>query len=205
MPHDYHVKVLNKDPLVFLFENFLLPGEAEHFMRISKPRLIRSYVGILQDDGTHPISEGRTSYSAYLLKFEDKVVACVEARAAMVTGIPLPDGEALQVVHYDPGQKYEPHYDYFPREDLLKDGTGNCLGQRVTTFLVYLNDDNLEGGETRFPQLNLVVQPKKNSALFWYNVNSTNVEDTRTLHGGMPVLRGEKYAINIWHRQRIPS
>lgn len=42
-------------------------------------------------------------------------------------------GEGLQVLHYEPGQKYEPHYDYFMDEYNTKNG-----GQRMATVLMYL-------------------------------------------------------------------
>ena len=42
-------------------------------------------------------------------------------------------GEGLQVLHYEEGQKYEPHYDYFVDEFNTKNG-----GQRMATMLMYL-------------------------------------------------------------------
>lgn len=43
------------------------------------------------------------------------------------------NGEGLQVLHYQVGQKYEPHYDYFLDEFNTKNG-----GQRIATVLMYL-------------------------------------------------------------------
>jgi prolyl 4-hydroxylase len=42
-------------------------------------------------------------------------------------------GEGLQVLHYEVGQKYEPHYDYFLDTFNTKNG-----GQRIATVLMYL-------------------------------------------------------------------
>jgi hypothetical protein len=42
-------------------------------------------------------------------------------------------GEGLQVLHYEVGQKYEPHYDYFQDTVNIKNG-----GQRTATLLMYL-------------------------------------------------------------------
>lgn len=42
-------------------------------------------------------------------------------------------GEGLQVLHYQAGQKYEPHFDYFNDEFNTKNG-----GQRIATVLMYL-------------------------------------------------------------------
>lgn len=42
-------------------------------------------------------------------------------------------GEGLQILHYEVGQKYEPHFDYFADEFNTKNG-----GQRIATVLMYL-------------------------------------------------------------------
>ena len=42
-------------------------------------------------------------------------------------------GEGLQILHYEVGQKYEPHYDYFSDEFNTQNG-----GQRIATVLMYL-------------------------------------------------------------------
>ena len=42
-------------------------------------------------------------------------------------------GEGLQILHYEVGQKYEPHYDYFLDEYNTVNG-----GQRMATLLMYL-------------------------------------------------------------------
>jgi prolyl 4-hydroxylase len=42
-------------------------------------------------------------------------------------------GEGLQVLHYEVGQKYEAHYDYFHDTFNTKNG-----GQRIATVLMYL-------------------------------------------------------------------
>lgn len=55
------------------------------------------------------------------------------------------NGESIQILHYENGQKYEPHFDYF--HDKANQELG---GHRVATVLMYLS--NVErGGETVFP------------------------------------------------------
>ena len=39
-------------------------------------------------------------------------------------------------------------------------------------------------------------------AVLWWNVNENGVEDPATLHAGEPVEVGEKFALNLWLRQR---
>lgn len=57
----------------------------------------------------------------------------------------LENGEALQVLHYEHGQKYEPHLDFF--HDKRNQEVG---GHRVATVLMYLSNV-VKGGETVFP------------------------------------------------------
>lgn len=51
----------------------------------------------------------------------------------------------LQILHYQFGERYEPHWDYFVDPVNAVNG-----GQRLATMLIYLSDVE-EGGETVFP------------------------------------------------------
>lgn len=55
------------------------------------------------------------------------------------------NGEQLQILHYEHGQKYEPHADFFVDDYNLQAG-----GNRVATVLMYLSNVD-KGGETIFP------------------------------------------------------
>lgn len=55
------------------------------------------------------------------------------------------NGEDIQVLRYEHGQKYEPHYDYFSDKVNIVRG-----GHRLATVLMYLSDV-AKGGETVFP------------------------------------------------------
>ncbi|MBA0786170.1 hypothetical protein Gotri_006804, partial [Gossypium trilobum] len=56
------------------------------------------------------------------------VVADIEARIAAWTFLPVENGEALQMLHYQHGQKYEQHFDYFYDKVNLERG-----GHRIST------------------------------------------------------------------------
>lgn len=51
----------------------------------------------------------------------------------------------MQILHYEHGQKYEPHFDFFHDKANLELG-----GHRIATVLMYLSDV-AKGGETVFP------------------------------------------------------
>ena len=55
------------------------------------------------------------------------------------------NGEDIQVLRYEHGQRYESHYDYFVDKVNIAWG-----GHRLATVLMYLSDVT-KGGETVFP------------------------------------------------------
>ena len=55
------------------------------------------------------------------------------------------NGEQMQILHYEHGQKYEPHADFFVDDFNVRAG-----GNRVATVLMYLSNVD-KGGETIFP------------------------------------------------------
>ena len=97
-------------------------------------------------------------------------------------------------MNYRNGQQYKYHYDWFTEAQVNYWG-----GQRVHTMILYLNDIPKEyGGGTKFWELDLTIEPKKNSAVYFRNVNKDGAGDTKTIHSGEVLLsdKVEKWAIN---------
>lgn len=162
------------------------------------------------DSGKSIMSEVRTSSGMFLSKGQDEIVANIELRIAAWAFLPVENGEAIQILHYENGQKYEPHYDYF--HDKANQELG---GHRIVTVLMYLS--NVEkGGETIFPQSeNKDSQPKddtwsdcakngyavktrKGDALLFFGLHPDASTDTDSLHGSCPVIEGEKWSATKW-------
>jgi prolyl 4-hydroxylase len=60
------------------------------------------------------------------------------------------NGESIQILHYQNGEKYEPHFDYF------HDKKNQVLGgHRIATVLMYLSHVE-KGGETIFPNAEVI-------------------------------------------------
>ncbi|PPE01527.1 hypothetical protein GOBAR_DD01456 [Gossypium barbadense] len=109
-----------------------------------------------------PFSSLEFSSNAYVVSFishvKDEVVADIEARIAAWTFLPAENVESMQIIHYENGQKYEPHFDYF--HDKANQELG---GHRIATVLMYLSDVE-SGGETVFPNAEgKLSQPKDDS------------------------------------------
>lgn len=187
-----------RDPQVVLFGDFLARDECDRLVEAARPRLQRSKTSDLST-GESMVDDVRTSRGMFFQREETPLVRRIEARIARLLDWPVANGEHLQVLHYRPGDRYEPHYDYF---DPQRPGTAALLahgGQRVATFLMYLREPE-QGGDTTFPDLGLRFAPKRGSALYFAYPRADAT--SRTLHGGAPVTAGEKWVATKWLRER---
>lgn len=188
-------------PCVIVFDNVLSEAECDGLIALAREKVRRSTV-VNDDDATSEgvVHAARTSANTFLANGHDPLLDRVNARLATLMGQPATHAEPLQVLRYQPGEEYQPHFDYFAADTAgasrhLKHG-----GQRVSTLVLYLTDVEA-GGETVFPEAGLSVTPRKGSGVYFEYANSTGQLDPRTLHGGAPVLRGEKWAATKWFRQ----
>jgi prolyl 4-hydroxylase len=128
----------------------------------------------------------------------------LQYRISLLTRVPLAGMEACTIMRYLPGEEFRSHVDYF---DIDKPENARIVateGQRVVTFLVYLNED-YSGGETEFPYLNRRYRGRKGDALWFVNVNPDFSPNPHTLHAGLPPATGEKWLFSQWVRGRTPS
>lgn len=196
---DRQVQVLTvvELPRVVVLGGFLNDEECDALIEAAKPRMSRSETVSEVKDGSE-VNMARTSRGMFFERGENPIVKRVEARIAHLLNWPVENGEGIQVLHYQPGAEYQPHYDYF---DARHASTASILkrgGQRVGTLVMYLNTP-LRGGATTFPDSKMAVQPIKGNAVFFSY--PTPDPSTLTLHGGAPVLEGEKWVATKWMRQ----
>lgn len=184
-------------PRVVLFGQILTDAECAAIIAAARPRLSRSLT-VETTSGGEEINADRTSDGMFFQRGEIPLVQQLEERIARLLNWPLENGEGLQVLRYGPGAEYKPHHDYF---DPAEPGTPSILrrgGQRVGTLLIYLNEPE-RGGATVFPEVPLQVVPQRGHAVF-FSYDRPHPA-TRTLHGGAPVIRGEKWIATKWLRQ----
>ena len=197
---DRRVHVLHTvtQPRVVVFGDLLADDECEALVAAAAKRLARSLTVETQTGG-ETLNVDRTSDGMFFERGENEIVARIEQRIAHLLRWPLAFGEGLQVLRYAPGAQYRPHYDYF---DPAEPGTPTILrrgGQRVGTLVMYLQEPE-RGGATVFPDIGLEVAPKRGTAVFFSYERPD--PGTRTLHGGAPVLAGEKWVATKWLRER---
>jgi prolyl 4-hydroxylase len=187
-------------PVIAVLDDVLAADECDELIARCAPRLQRSTT-IDPQRGTHEVIADRSSEGSYSPLNAAPFIARLDRRIAALMNWPLENGEGLQILHYRQGGQYTPHFDYFPPQDPGSVAAMAIGGQRVASLVMYLNDVEAGGG-TVFPELNLTVMPRKGAAVYFEYCNSLGQLDALTLHGGLPVLRGEKWIATKWMRQR---
>ncbi|MFO0590157.1 MAG: 2OG-Fe(II) oxygenase [Polyangiaceae bacterium] len=167
-------------PLHFTVDGVLSPAECAALIeRIEAARPSLAPI----TTGRGPVVDTETRNNSRVMFDDPKLAADLYARVADRV-VPEAMGmraiganERLRCYKYEVGQWFKPHYDgAFVRS---KDE------RSLYTFMIYLNDD-FEGGETAFLDLQLQIQPKPGRALFFQH---------HLLHEGCEVRRGVKYAV----------
>ena len=195
--HAVQVLMTMRNPRVVVFGGFLSDAECDELVAAARPRMSRSET-VVNATGGSEVHEARTSQGMFFERAETPLCDRIERRIAALLRWPVENGEGLQVLHYQPSAEYKPHHDYF---DPAQPGIGAVLargGQRVGTLLMYLSTP-MKGGATVFPDVALEAASIKGNALFFSYDRAHAV--TRTLHGGAPVIEGEKWVATKWLRE----
>jgi len=176
-------------------------------------------------------SDVRTSTQTFMQRGGSPRIRALEERAHNLTRLPYDNGENIQVVRYEKGQKYGAHRDFFNPNDyhrqpsMLRSVEYGARNRLATVFWYLQSVD--EGGETFFPRaLNeegreynpwngdhedcyrgLSVPPVRGNAVLFYSMVPDGRLDERSLHGGCKPRseKAEKWGANQWiwnHPQR---
>lgn len=124
----------------------------------------------------------------------DVVQFLVQARMARTCGYPIQHFELPSILHYDVGEQITPHFDFIDAKARDYAGQIEQMGQRMITFLLYLNDA-YEGGETTFPELGIVHRGVGGDGFYFINAHDDLSPDRSMLHTGSPPTAGEKWVL----------
>lgn len=189
---DREIRIIAKveEPLIVILGNVLSDDECDELIRLSKGRLHRSKVG-----NSRKVNELRTSSSMFFQERENDLVARIEKRVSEIMNIPVEHGDGIQILNYKVGQEYKAHFDYF------NSASQQTTNPRISTLVMYLSDVE-QGGETYFPKLNLSVSPQKGMGVYFEYFYTNETLNELTLHGGAPVIAGDKWAATQWMRRK---
>ena len=197
-------RVLSEAPRLRAVDGFLSPAVCDWLVARAQPLLKPASVY----DPTSGTARQEQARSNSAVEFDavnaDVVMMLVRGRIGAATHLPTAAMEPPQVLHYEVGQRFERHFDFL---DPAVEGYARDIaarGQRIATFLIYLNDD-YEGGETDFPLVALQHRGRKGDALYFANVDTAGQPDRRTLHAGVAPTSGVKWLLSQWIRDRAAA
>lgn len=183
-------RVYSEEPLIIVFDNAvpenicdeILAKHIEDGMNPDSGKQSRqeSYTQVTEDVEQRGISLGMDPYHYHIIA--NAIVENCGFSHSLI--------EAIDIYNYDVGRYLDLHHDYpyFP-EKINYYSHGN--NDRVGTGILYLNDD-YKGGTTYFPKLNVDVEPKKGSLLY-FKQSYDEPTNWSTIHESTPIEEGTKW------------
>jgi prolyl 4-hydroxylase len=195
-------QTLCPNPLVRVFPQFVPDSVCAWLIEQARPHLKRAL--IYDPVGGKDIADHMRTNSAagFDLMHADVVQAAVQWRMSTAVGVPIEHMEGPTVLHYAIGEQITNHYDFVNPRIQNYQAEIEKRGQRIVTFLVYLNDD-YEGGETDFPEIGLRYHGAKGNGIFFTNALPNGAPDLRMVHAGLPPKDNEKWLMSQFIRNRV--
>lgn len=191
---------LTEAPRVRLTKSFV-PGDICDWLIGRARGRLRAAMMYHGDTKTEVVDPHRTcsDYQFDILN-TDLIVQLVREKIAAVTGLPPPVMEPPRIFHYSLGQDIKAHYD---RAGDAAQGYGDSQyrGDRIVTFLLYLNDD-YDGGELSFPKTGFRCKGAKGDGIYFAHVDASGKQDPMSLHAGLVITQGEKWVMSQWIHDR---
>jgi len=192
---------VREDATILRFPELLPDPICAWLIERSHGRLVRARV-YDPIDQRETVSEMRSNTTATFGVAEVSALDfLIQARMASGCDVPLTHFEAPAVLHYETGEQITPHFDFIDPRSPDYEKQVQVQGQRIFTFLIYLND-GYEGGETAFPELGFQHRGARREGLLFSNVDAHGNPDLRMLHAGQAPTRGEKWILSQFIRRR---
>lgn len=186
---------LNASPLLRSYPAFIDLQTRRWIIHRAQGRLTPALVYDAGSRETTTHATRTNTWTVFNLLDTDLVCVLVQWRMAASLGVPFRHLEAMTVLHYDVGEQISEHFDFIDPNIPNSAEQVRERGQRVVTFLVYLNDSYL-GGETEFPRLGISHKGVAGEGFFFVNAAADGRPDVRTLHAGRAPVSGEKWIIS---------
>ncbi len=180
---------------IYQIDDFMSQSECTRMIALIKQKLAPSTIGGPQ------IDKFRTSRTCMLNRLKNPLIQAIDKRISETIGIDLLFSDIIEGQHYDVGQEFKPHHDYFHPSTDAYETHAKHAGNRTWTFMIYLND-TVKGGGTHFSALDRTFYPKTGTAVIWNNLTPQGELNPNSLHWGMPIEEGDKTIITKWFRER---
>jgi len=195
---------LSDSPRIRLIPAFATPAECRWLISLGLDQLAPATVFDKTTGGHLHHSSRDNSFLVLRIGEMNVLTEVIRQRIAAATKLPVPLFEPSQILHYAVGQRFKAHHDFLDPANPAYHESLARFGQRIATFLIYLND-GYQGGETSFPKIGLSFRAEQGDALFFANVTKEGAPDPDTIHAGLPTTSGEKWVFSQWIRDRFPG
>ena len=150
-------------PKIWTAENFATPELCAWLVSRGKDKLRPS----MMFDGQKSIFLATRTCSdfAFTLVEGGVVLLLLRIRVSLLTSLRTEQMEPPQIFHYAIGQEIKAHYDSLYDKEHPYGREGTYQGDRLATFLMYLNDD-YEGGDLDFVKVGFTYKGKTGDASF---------------------------------------
>ncbi|XP_054799731.1 probable prolyl 4-hydroxylase 3 isoform X2 [Prosopis cineraria] len=200
-------EVLSWEPRAFIYHNFLSKEECEYLISLAKPFMAKSTV-VDSQTGQSKDSRVRTSSGMFLKRGRDRIIRNIEKRIADFTFIPrMEKGFRFSTMKLGRNMSLT----------MITFSMSSTLRMVANVLLLFLCIYVEEGGETVFPaakanfssvpwwnelsecgKKGLSVKPKMGDALLFWSMRPHASLDPASLHGGCPVISGNKWSSTKW-------
>nr|KJB59735.1 hypothetical protein B456_009G269000 [Gossypium raimondii] len=200
-------EVLSWEPRAFIYHNFLSKEECEYLINLAKPHMVKSTV-VDSKTGKSKDSRVRTSSGMFLRRGQDKIIKDIEKRIADYSFIP-----SMEKVFKFSTMKLDRNMMHTLITSLMSSTLKMVASGWLPCLCIYVE----EGGETIFPaakgnissvpwwnelsecgKQGLAVKPKMGDALLFWSMRPDATLDPSSLHGGCPVIMGNKWSSTKW-------
>lgn len=193
-------RLVRQAPLIRTLDGFVSPAVCDWLIDRARERLARATIYDSSTGGTTEDARRTNSQCDLDIEAAGVLTFVLRARIAAATGRPDRAMEVPKILHYAPGETFAEHYDWLDPDEPAYLLELARRGQRTETFLIYLNE-NFEGGETYFPEIDYAYRGTRGDAIVFSNVDAGGRPDPATRHAGLPPTSGEKWLFSQWIRE----
>jgi len=184
-------EINNAEPFMVRVHDIVSEAEMEQLKLLAIPTLKEGTVFV--DNRYQPNDNIRVCASEYITKEHHALPLVKKLRGRMeaVTELFINENtaEELFFANYGSGGFFYLHSDFKTNKTLEQN-------DRIATVIIYFND--VDGGETVFPYINIKVEALKGTALIFQDIKRNCEHEHLSIHGGCPILTGEKTIITEW-------